>query len=116
MPRDQNDNALRVSTITDLQREVCAARQKFPHNGSDHKQLNIITEEIGELAKEVLQWEEKPPKPAHAFSRAEKAYREAIQVACTAIRFAEEAAMLADYHHLRRKSAMADTADKDAGW
>ena len=93
--------ALKVSTITDLQVEVARARQKFPTHESDYQIATALAEEVGELCKELLQLVEKPPRPQDAFARAERAYREAIQVACVAVRFAEEARCLADYQKKR---------------
>jgi hypothetical protein len=63
-------------TMGDLAEEVCRAREKFPKNGH---MLAALAEEIGELAKALLEGE-----PNEAIRM------EALQVACVAIRIAEE--------------------------
>jgi NTP pyrophosphatase (non-canonical NTP hydrolase) len=64
------------STVCDIAEEVIRAREKFPGN---RFMLAALVEEVGELAKALLQ---RRPK--------EEIEREAIQVACLAIRIIEE--------------------------
>lgn len=64
------------AAIDALVREIKRARRKFPGNELLHAALS---EEVGELAKELLQH----GNTAHA-------RKEAIQVACVAIRIATE--------------------------
>jgi NTP pyrophosphatase (non-canonical NTP hydrolase) len=63
-------------TLDAIHAEVVRARQKFP--GNRHL-LAALTEEVGELAKAILQ-----RRPG------EEIEREAIQVACVAVRIIEE--------------------------
>lgn len=64
----------RMSTLEQLSEEVCRARGKFPDN---KHLLAALMEEVGELAKDLLENKE--------------GFRiEAIQVACVALRIAEE--------------------------
>jgi NTP pyrophosphatase (non-canonical NTP hydrolase) len=63
-------------TLIDVAAEVTRARAKFP---SSRFLLTALMEEVGELAKAVLQ---KRPK--------DECRREAMQVACVAIRIMEE--------------------------
>lgn len=63
-------------TVIDISKEVVRARTKFPGN---RLLLAALTEEVGELAKAMLQ-----DRPI------EEIRREAIQVACVAIRIIEE--------------------------
>jgi hypothetical protein len=69
---DMNTNA----TLYELAAEIARAREKFPDN---KHLLAALMEEVGELAKELL---EKGP--------AARVRAEAIQVACVAIRIATE--------------------------
>ena len=63
-------------TLGDISAEVVRARTKFPNN---HKMLAALVEEVGELAKALLQ---RMPSA--------EVRKEAIQVACVAIRIIEE--------------------------
>lgn len=63
-------------TMKAIEAEVIRARLKFPGNA---KLLAALTEEVGELAKAMLQRRGK-----------DEIQREAIQVACVAIRIVEE--------------------------
>lgn len=63
-------------TLDAISAEVCRAREKFPGN---RLLLAALTEEVGELAKAMLQ-----DRPS------DEIRREAIQVACVAIRIIEE--------------------------
>lgn len=66
---------LRTNTsVADLERELAHARTKFPSN--EHL-LAALVEEVGELAKALLESDE-------------GYYDEAIQVACVALRIATE--------------------------
>lgn len=67
---------MKDSTAVELQAEITRARKKFP---STHKLLAALFEEGGELAKAMLQ--------RRPLSDVQK---EAIQVACVAIRIYEE--------------------------
>lgn len=69
-------NSPEASTVSDIAEEVMRARVKFPGN---RFLLAALTEEVGELAQAYLQ--KKPKKQIR---------KEAIQVACLAIRLAEE--------------------------
>lgn len=69
-------HTLHVSTFSDIAAEVARARGKFPGN---RFLLAALAEEVGELAKAYLQ------KQGTAAIR-----KEAIQVACLAIRIIEE--------------------------
>lgn len=62
-------------TYSDIAAEVAKARTKFP--GNKHL-LAALTEEVGELAAAYLQ------------DDAEEVRKEAIQVACVAVRIIEE--------------------------
>ena len=64
------------ATLCDLAEELCAARKKFPGNAL---LLAALAEEVGELARALLQRQGK-----------ERVQREALQVACVAIRIFEE--------------------------
>lgn len=61
--------------ISDLKGELIRAREKFPNS---KWMLAAMTEEVGELAKAVMEedWE--------------RVHKEAVQVACTAVRLATE--------------------------
>jgi len=61
----------------DLIREIEFAESKFPEYNSMHEGYAIILEELDEL------WNEIKNKDRNEL----KVYREALQVACTAIRF-----------------------------
>jgi NTP pyrophosphatase (non-canonical NTP hydrolase) len=63
-------------TLDAITAEVMRARTKFPGNA---KLLAALTEEVGELAKAMLQ---RRPK--------DEIEKEAIQVACVAVRILEE--------------------------
>lgn len=63
-------------TLDAISQEVVRARTKFPGNA---KLLAALTEEVGELAKAMLQ---RRPK--------DEIEKEAVQVACVAIRLIEE--------------------------
>lgn len=67
---------LRDKTVGDVDEEVQRARTKFPGN---RLLLAALMEEVGELARAYLQRE------GH-----ERVRKEAIQVACVALRIAEE--------------------------
>lgn len=64
------------STMANLGAEIVRARTKFPGNA---KLLAALTEEVGELAQAMLQ-----RKPIAEI------VKEALQVACVAVRIAEE--------------------------
>lgn len=64
------------TTMHNLNCEIASARRKFP--GNRHT-LAALTEEVGELAKELLEG-----------GRRERVRAEALQVACVAIRIYEE--------------------------
>lgn len=64
--------------LVELENEIGRARAKFP--GNNHL-LAALTEEVGELAKELLQ-----------HGNTADARKEAIQVACIAMRIATEGA------------------------
>ena len=64
-----------INAFEMLQTEIVRARTKFPGN---RFLLAALTEEVGELAAEMLQ------------GNRQKAMREALQVACVAIRIFEE--------------------------
>ena len=65
-----------TDTIEDVAAEVARARAKFPNN--EHL-LAALVEEVGELARAYLDNE------GHG-----RVYAEAIQVACMAVRIADE--------------------------
>ena len=65
-----------MATLAKLAAEIGRAREKFPRN---RFLLAALAEEMGELAQAMLQ---KQPR--------DEIVREAIQVACVAIRIAEE--------------------------
>lgn len=70
--------------LRDMKREVARARQKFPSQ-SVLITLAALTEEVGELAQAVLQYNfEREAKHATA----EKIYKEAVQTAVMAMRVA----------------------------
>lgn len=70
------DGSLYESSTADLSAEVQRARAKFPGN---RLLLAALTEEVGELARAYLQREGR-----------ERVRREALQVACVAMRIFEE--------------------------
>lgn len=76
----------------DVEHELGRARDKFPN--PEHM-MNALTEEVGELAKALLQINYEPAKgKTH-----EDVYEEAIQVAAMAIRVASEGdTTLPTYH------------------
>jgi NTP pyrophosphatase (non-canonical NTP hydrolase) len=76
-------------TIDDLQAEIIRARTKFP---GGRFLLAALMEEVGELAQALLQ--RKPPS---------EIIKESLQVACVAIRIAEEG-----------ESTFADVSDDEA--
>jgi len=67
---------MKDQTTANLQSEVARARSKFPNN---HHLLAALMEEVGELAQAMLQ---QLPR--------EQIEKEALQVACVAVRIAEE--------------------------
>lgn len=79
---DARAGRLLPSTIREIAREVVRARKKFPGN---RNLLGALTEEVGELFEAGL--EQGPRRPADADQRTR---REGVQVACVAIRIAEE--------------------------
>lgn len=70
--------------------ELDRARKKFPDNA---KLLAALTEEVGELAQAMLQGK------SHA-----EIFKEAIQVACVAVRIAEEGD--SDFNHTKTWSKL----------
>lgn len=76
------EGQLHALTLEALQREVRACRTKFPGN---RFMLAALTEEVGELARALLQ---RAPR--------EKVINEAIQVATIALRIAEEGDVIFD--------------------
>lgn len=73
---ERSEASVRSITIDAIDAEMARARTKFPGNG---KLLAALVEEVGELAKALLQRRAK-----------EEIVAEAIQVAVVAIRIAEE--------------------------
>lgn len=69
--------------FADIEAELENARSKFP--GTEHV-MNALTEEVGELAKDLLHLQYEPAKGKTAST----VYAEAIQVAAMAIRVATE--------------------------
>ena len=69
-------SGLREDTVRALRSEVERARSKFPDNSH---LLGALMEEVGELARVLLQGE-----------GTERMYDEAVRVACVALRIAEE--------------------------
>lgn len=69
-----------LRTIQDIMAELRYARKKFP---TSLYKLAALVEEVGELSQALID---------HSFGKqtAEQVYKEAIQVASTAIRVAEE--------------------------
>lgn len=67
---------LENGSLTELQAEVLAGREKFPRN---RLMLAGLTEEVGELAKALLQRQGR-----------DRIQREALQVAAVAMRIFEE--------------------------
>lgn len=80
----------RPVTMGDLAEEICRAREKFPKNAH---MLAALVEEVGELAKALLEGEPN-----------EDIRKEALQVACVAIRIAEEGD--ADYPNAKPSSGI----------
>ena len=76
-----------IKAINQLVEEIEAARKKFP--GNDLLSMALV-EEVGELAKAMLD----EPR--------ENVYREAIQVACVAIRIATESDASIDVYRRAR--------------
>lgn len=72
----QKTQAMTAGAMIDLRAELARARAKFPRG--EHL-VPALMEEIGELARELLQK-----------GNTQHAYKEAIQVACVAIRIASE--------------------------
>lgn len=81
-PYESRSMRLSPSTIREIAREVVRARTKFPGN---RNLLGALTEEVGELFEAGLEQGPRRRHDADALTR-----REAIQVACVAIRIAEE--------------------------
>lgn len=77
--------------ISDIEAELAKARQKFP--GTEDI-TDAITEELGELCKAKLEMKHEPEKGVTH----EDIYKEAIQVAVMAIRFATEGQEGHQYH------------------
>lgn len=75
-PATNDAKAPTSATMAAISAEVCRARTKFPGN---RMMLAALTEEVGEVAKALLQ---KLP--------ADEVRKEAVQVACVAIRIIEE--------------------------
>lgn len=71
------------NVLADLEAELSKARSKFPGNEDLD---NALTEEVGELNQALLQQKHEPDKKVTH----EDIYKEAIQVACVAIRIATE--------------------------
>lgn len=69
--------------ICDLEHELAKARQGWPRNADA---LPALMEEVGELAQALIQMKHEPAKGRGH----EEVYREAIQVACMALRIASE--------------------------
>jgi len=77
---------VKISTeqiLKDIQAELVRAREKFPN--TPHV-MNALTEEVGELAKALLQRQYEP----HKGVTNRDIYWEAVQVATMAIRVATE--------------------------
>lgn len=70
-------NAFETGIITELQTEIAKAQGKHPPYHSPHEALAVIMEEFDELKTEVY---------AQQYNH-EKARKEALQLACTAIRY-----------------------------
>lgn len=70
-----------ASALDDVQRELAAAKAKFPAMRSAHEGYAILLEEVDELWEEVRK---KQPQDKQAMRK------EAIQVAAMALRFAED--------------------------
>lgn len=73
-------------SMREILRELDRARKKFPDNA---KLLGALMEEVGEVARAMLQ----------GASR-EEIYKECIQVACVAVRIAEEGD--SDFDHTKQ--------------
>lgn len=69
--------------ICDIEAELARARGKFPSN---RHMMNALTEEVGELAKALIQLNFEPNKKVTQ----RNVYDEAVQVAVMAIRVATE--------------------------
>lgn len=67
---------MKIETLSDINDELVWARKKFPKN---RKMLAALMEEVGELARALLQGKSE-----------EDVKKEAVQVAATAIRIYEE--------------------------
>ena len=79
---------IQAATIQDIEAEVRRARTKFP--GNKHN-LVALVEEVGELAQALIEHDfAKGTHPSRMQTLTEALYKEAIQVACMAIRVAEE--------------------------
>ena len=84
------DTGLLTQTAQDIAEEVRHARTKFPSNKHN---LAALVEEVGELAQALIEHDflENPAEhPNKLQIYTEAIYKEAIQVACMAIRVAEE--------------------------
>lgn len=79
---DTNPAFPRMKIMTDVAEEIARSRHQYPSTPSAHHGLSIIQEELFELQMEVYKRRAERDK--------DKMRREAIQVAATAIRFAEE--------------------------
>jgi len=69
--------------LRDLQAEIGRAVRKYPKFNSAHEGWAVLREEVDEL------WDEVKKSPKNR--RSARMYKEAIQVAAVAIRFAAEA-------------------------
>lgn len=74
--------------FADVQVELSSARSKFP--GNEHM-LAALTEEVGELAQALID-------QSRGKKTQEQVYKEAIQVACMALRVASEGDQSFPYH------------------
>lgn len=79
------------NVMTDIENELSKARFKFPKCADT---LPALMEEVGELAQAMIQQKHEPNKNiCH-----ENIYKEAVQVACMAIRIATEGDTNFPYH------------------
>lgn len=72
--------------IAALDHELTRARTKFPHQTDKYVTLAALTEEVGETAQAVLQSDFEGGRKTAADIR-----KEAVQVACMAVRLACDA-------------------------
>lgn len=82
-------DADRPSTFYDIKEELDGARRKFPTN---KHMMSALTEEVGELAQALIDCDRKEQTVSQV-------YREAMQVACMAIRVAEEGSQEFEYKY-----------------